>query len=834
MTLGKNQKLFALYGALFGVCFPVIGSLLEFWVQTMSFSWSNILYVQQQSKLLWIIDSAPLFLGLFASFGGMQLDRVQSRNGLLNKRYEEMKVLRKEAEEANASKSLFLANMSHEIRTPMNAIIGLSYLALKKAEDAEIVQYLQKIERSGKSLLDIINDILDFSKVEAGEVVVEHVPFELEGLMVEVADITNVKLKTKANIEFVMDLATDLPQVVVSDPTRLRQVLMNLMDNAVKFTEDGEIRLACSLKENSGKGLVLHFEVEDSGIGIEPSKLETIFEPFRQADNTTTRKYGGTGLGLVISKRLVDLLGGDLAVSSRVGEGTTFAFDVTCPIQTSDTLEKEAPPKTFHDLRVLLVDDSATARSVLKDMLVSFGFDVLDAHSAEHGLRMFEECQRQGKHVDLIVADWYMPDVDGLELIERIQSRNPNNHAVLMVTAFGEDALQEAAKAELIDGYLVKPVSPSSLFDMIQESMARRNYSGVSGVAQPRDLSQHASRLSGAHVLLVEDNEINLELACELLTDVGVTYDVARDGREAIRLATSQEHDLILMDIQMPVLDGLSATRELREHHGYRKPILAMTAHAMEGEREKSLDAGMNEHITKPIDPQQFYAVLGEFVDSAETGGGVSFASQDSGSTESPLPEIPGLDVVDGLSRSAGKRELYLRLLLKFTALNVESPQDLEEHKKHRDWDALAALLHNLGGVSSNIGFSKWGQQALALSRSVKERDDMTDHEAAQLVDLVDRLRDVLDGLADFFKEQGSPSGSSGGRKTPLEHEWQGFVLELKELLEDSSPEATEFIERTREKWSLDDRQEQWLNQVTQALDDFEFDLALSHFQETA
>lgn len=827
MTFGKNQKLFALYGALFGVCFPVIGSLLQCWVETMSFTWSNIVNVQKGTELLWIIDTAPLFLGLFASFGGRQMDRVESRSALLNKRYEEMKELRRQADEANASKSLFLANMSHEIRTPMNAIIGMSYLALKRSTEPEVVQYIEKIERSGKSLLDIINDILDFSKVEAGEVVIEHIPFKLEDLMIEVADITNIKLKTKKEIEFVMDLDSSLPEVVVSDPTRLRQVAMNLMDNAVKFTERGEIKLSCQLKAQTGKGLILTFSVSDSGIGIPEEKRATIFEPFRQADNTTTRKYGGTGLGLVITKRLVELLGGDIQVDSEPGKGTTFTFDVLCPIQSSDPLIPASHLRTLDKLRVLLVDDSLTARTVLKDMLQSFGFDVIDADSAEQGLRLFEESQRGGEHVDLIVADWYMPDVDGLELIERIQAKNPHNHAVLMVTAFGEDALKEAEKASLIDGYLVKPVSPSSLFDKIQDSLSKRAYKGTSGDSKPRDLDAYRESLAGMRVLLVEDNEVNLELAQELLADVGIVTEVARNGEEAVALATKSDHDLVLMDIQMPVMDGLTATHTLRNTHQYRKPIVAMTAHAMAGERDKSLDAGMNEHLTKPIDPHVLYNTLCSFADNS-SGSTPKPTMNEGVQPEKPLPQVLGLNVADGLARSAGKRELYLRLLLKFTASNVEAPQMLEQLKQEQDWDALSGLLHNLGGVSGNIGFTEWGQQALAVSRALREQDALSDADSAQLVDLVDRLRDVLDGLASFFQSQ--PENPSKASSPVMdEGSWTAMLAELLPLVEDSSPDALELVQQVQAKWRLSAEEDALLAKVALALDEFEFEQALTH-----
>lgn len=834
MYLGSYQKRFALYGSLFGLCFPVIATLLQCFVEGLPFDFESIVSVQANSELLWIINTAPFFLGLFASFGGLQLDRVSARGKLLSERYDEMKALRQKADDANAAKSQFLANMSHEIRTPMNAIIGMSYLALKNCNEPEVANYIKKVESSGNSLLALVNDILDFSKADADEMVLERVPFKLESLFVELADTANVKLKSKPNIEFILNLASDLPDVIVSDQVRLRQVLTNILDNAIKFSESGDVTLSCSTKGKRGKEVELAFSIKDSGIGIQPQQLGKIFEPFKQADSSTTREYGGTGLGLVICKRIVELMDGDLRVASEPGIGTTFEFEIACTTQSLDTIASTHKLKTLDRLNVLLVDDSETAGNVLNAMLQSFGFSVHYARSAKDGLQLFDEVEASGQKIDLVVSDWFMPDMDGLELIDRIQSRSSQNQAVLLVSAAGEDAIHSAAKNDLIDGFLVKPVSPSALFDKIQEILTSREYAGVVAVPDESELSGYAKILSGMRILLVEDNEVNLELALALLEDVGIKCEVANNGQEGIEKATANSHDLVLMDIQMPVKDGLSATKELRDKHSYRTPIIAMTAHAMDGEREKSLEAGMNEHLTKPIDPLKLYETLAAFYkrDEADTAVLNGPNTPDARANETVLPAVDGLDTADGLARAAGKVDLFLKLLNKFSTTNRETPKLLVKLQRERDWDGLSRQLHSLGGVASNIGLNKWGAKALSLSKTVRDKDGMTGQERKELARLVSNLRKILKSLSVFFVQQTHNEKSKAPVVELSEARWAELLSEIKVKIADSSPEALTQIEAIRNDHQLSGAQSQLIDSLITLVDDFEFESALSKIQE--
>lgn len=763
------------------------------------------------------------------------MDKVSQREKLLSQRYDEMKVLRQKADNANAAKSQFLANMSHEIRTPMNAIIGMSYLALRECNEPEVAKYIKKVEISGNSLLSLINEVLDFSKAEANEMVLDNVPFELEGLFVELIDTANIKLKSKPDIEFILDISSDLPDVVIADQIRLKQVLSNLLDNAIKFSETGDVTLYCSLKRKYAGEVVLNFSVKDCGIGISRKQLVNIFEPFKQADNSTTREYGGTGLGLGICKRIVELMGGELKVTSKPNVGTTFEFDLKCRTQSIDTIASTHKLKTLDRVNVLLVDDSEAAGNALVSMLQSFGFTVYSADNAKKGLQLFDEIEALGENIDLVVSDWFMPDMDGLQLIERIQQRSGNNQAVLLVSASGEDKILKAEKHELVDGYLVKPVSPSALFDKIQEVLALREYTGVMSVPNESKLFDYATQLSGIRVLLVEDNAINLELALALLTDIGAECETANNGQEAVEKAISGNHDIVLMDIQMPVKDGLTASKELREQHIYRTPIVAMTAHAMPGEREKSLQAGMNEHLTKPIDPLKLYKTLSTFykpkgVSSDALTDTMSFVKQKS---DAVLPVVDGLDTSDGLARAAGKTELYEKLLNKFSSTNTDTPKLLLKLQRERDWDALSRQLHSLGGVACNVGLNDWGTKALSLSKIIREIDGISGQERKDLARLVSQLRTILKSLSNYFTQQKYNMNSKHAVAELTDTAWINLLSEVKTQIMDSSPEAQKNLEAVKNEYQLSDSQNQLLESLTSLLDDFEFESAQTMIEES-
>ncbi|MCC7483566.1 MAG: response regulator [Burkholderiales bacterium] len=734
---------------------------------------------------------------------------------------DELRAAHATAEEATRAKSMFLANMSHEIRTPMNAIIGLSHLALKTALDAKQRDYVQKIHGAGTALLGIINDILDFSKIEADKLTMERVPFDLQEVMAGVSTVIGQKVFDKG-LELIFDVDPRIPPRLVGDPLRVNQILTNLVSNAVKFTEAGEVRVDVRVAERLGDTIKLQCSVRDTGIGMTPEQAARMFQPFTQADGSTTRKYGGTGLGLTICRKLVEMMGGTIRVESEAGAGSTFSFSAWFGIgEDAGTLR--VVPEALHGARVLVVDDNPAARRVLADMLAALPVAVDEVASGEEAVSAVSGAAR-GQPYRLVFMDWKMPGLSGIEAARAIRASHDGAKppAIIMVTAFGREDVREEAEAAGLDGFLVKPVSASTLFDAIVGVIAPR-----AGGHEEAPAPDDGHRLDGMRVLLAEDNEINQQIAIELLQSAGVAVETAGNGREAVeKVKAGPRWDAVLMDLQMPELDGLSATREIRADARHAElPIIAMTAHAMVEERERCFQAGMNDHVTKPIEPAVLYRTLARWVRRAPAAVPAQprkDAQRAAPGAEAAPPAIPGIDTAAGLHRVAGNVALYRNLLARFADGQAGTPDAVRDALAAGDGAGAERLAHTLKGVAGNIGAREVQEAAAQVERAVRE-GAAVDAPLAALARVLGPVISALRGAP------GSAPGPAAGGATAGEDAAR-MVERLAALLADSDGATADYL--AQHAASLKDALgAQHFAALRKAVDDYDFEAALERLR---
>jgi len=668
------------------------------------------------------------------------------------------------AEASTRMKSEFLANMSHEIRTPMNAIIGMSRLALMSEPAPALRNYLGKILGAGEHLMGIINDILDFSRIEAGKLHLEEVQFDLDELLEHLSSLTAVKAEAKG-LELVFRVGPGVPTQLVGDPLRLGQVLINLTGNAVKFTEHGEIVVAVEAVKTVAGRVTLAFSVSDTGIGMTEEAIGRLFQSFSQADSSTTRKYGGTGLGLSISRQLVELMGGDIAVRSAPRKGSRFTFSVPLGIADGQTAAAASTVRQalLQDVRALVVDDSASARGALSEMLAGLGMRADAAASGEDCLALLGRAEAAGQPYQVVLMDYLMPGLDGMETIRRIR-RCAQEHghdcpppAILMISACTRETVMEEEGELPVDAFLHKPVGPALLYHSLLQALHPQL-----GPFEPMEKYLPAMadlpRLDGARILLAEDNANNREVALEFMAAARTQVDVAFNGVEAVRMARAGDYDLVLMDIQMPEMDGLTATREIRLDARLRElPIVAMTAHALASDRALSRLAGMNDHVTKPIDPDLLFCTLLKWIDPARLegrpapeGSQSAAAPQAAGRDPDPaaaaLPAVPGIDWRLALDKVDGQRRRLEKRAGSFVREYAAAPRILRDALAAGDHPRLQALAHNLKSSAAYVGAFELAGAASRLEQDL--RAGQLERVGTQVPALVTAAESVLAGLA--------------------------------------------------------------------------------------
>jgi len=761
---------------------------------------------------------------------------------ILGLRTKTMQTAMLRAEAATRMKSDFLANMSHEIRTPMNAIIGMSRLALMAEPNPKLRNYVSKILGAGEHLLGIINDILDFSRIEAGKLTLEAVPFDLNEMLEHLASLTAIKTDAK-RVELVFRVHRGVPARLVGDPLRLGQILINLTSNAVKFTEKGEIVVAVKLVEELDGQVALRFSVSDTGIGMSEASLSRLFQSFTQADSSTTRKYGGTGLGLSITKQLVELMGGAIQVSSTPGVGSRFSFTIKLGVGDPSAVAMAAPAASLHQVRVLVVDDSTTARDALVEMLSSFGVTAHAASTGEQSLTMLTKAMEAGEPYQVVLMDYMMPGLDGVETIRRLHAdaRFPVPPSILMVSVCSRDAVIQQEGEVPLQGFLTKPVGPALLYHSLLQALQTESDAAEGGGLPAPDPALRLTDLSalhGARILLVDDNANNREVALDFLSTVRMQVDVATNGRAAVDMTLQNDYDLVLMDIQMREMDGLTATREIRADGRYPDlPIIAMTAYAMSGDREKSLAAGMNDHVTKPIDPDLLFGTLLKWIKPERLAGRIpsappvplapqlqALAVQ---SADAPLPELSSIDwdlALDSVDRQRHRLEKRVR---GFIEEYRNAPQAVRSAMVSGQTELLQSLAHNLKSSATYVGASHLAALAHLLEQAL--RDGRQAPIARLASELVTELDAVLEGLSMVATPARPPRYNAGDAARSMD----GVLRQLHGYLRSDDARAEDTLLELRVLLA-DSEHAVTLAVIQHAVDDIEYEAALGPLAELA
>lgn len=752
----------------------------------------------------------------------------QNLEQLVEERTHALTLATQEAHQANLAKSDFLARMSHEIRTPMNAIIGLGQLLQKTRLDAQQRDYQDKVLASSDALLGVINDVLDYSRIEAGKLSIEAIPFVFSQIVHKV--ISQVELKAhEKGLELLVSIDPTLPRALIGDPSRISQVLVNLTNNAIKFTDRGEVVIRLERVQAPADHLPVQDQVHiamsvcDTGMGIAADHLGQLFNPFTQVDGSITRRFGGSGLGLAICRQLTEIMGGNISVHSAPGKGSCFRCDM--PLKLATAAQAESLPVALtksprlSQQHVLVVDDNASARDLMCRMLQHFGLRAQACADGAAALQCMHEADAAGEPFQLVLLDLLMPGLDGIETAQRIRISSAAASSVprlLMVTASHDLPLERLRQAG-IQRVLAKPVTESTLHDALQEALA-----GSAGPVPPtqspvREKPHDFQAIRGARVLLVDDVEINREVAMALLSRADLNVDTAVNGREAVSMVQATDYDLVLMDIQMPELDGLSATREIRQNPRHAQlPILAMTAHAMSGDRERSLEAGMNDHLTKPIKATTLFDALLRWITPRQgrRSGGAPHVDVKYDGLALEIPALDGIDTARGLDNHLGQPALYLRILHGFKSEFGAAGDDITAALAKDDFALARRLAHSLKSAAATIGAQELSQSAKVLEDCYAQN---TPADAPDFKRFCAAMRRILESLSALNQPLPRPEP---GKAVPMEAQ---LVLldELGELLRQDDASAGRVLLELAT--CLDVRHQETLQHVRDLVDDVEY-----------